>query len=754
MLNQYLARLLLLSTSSLLLAQTPVRWTHISSATGEIPLPFAEPEPTASLIVDVDKDGRQDFIIGSRINGPSVVLYRGGPSGWTQCVIDSSVQQIEAGGAIHDIDGDGDLDIVFGGDARSNEIWWWENPYPNFDPKTNWTRRPIKKSGGRKHHDQIFGDFDHDGKVELVSWNQGAKQLLLFEIPADPKDAIEWPQKVIYSWESGPEHEGLAAADINGDGKVDLAGGGRWFEYAGEGRFTAHLIDDSYRFSRVIAGQFKRGGRAQVVFGPGDNMLRLKLFEWEGDSWKSRDLMPQDVNHGHSLQAGDVDGDGNLDVFCGEMAQWGPKAKPPDNPNAHLWVLYGDGQGNFAPQLVDMGQGTHEAKLGDLDGDGRLDILGKPFRHHTPRLDVYFNRGSPRVSGKASLDKWQRHVIDDHKPWRAIFITSGDIDGDGKRDIITGGWWYRNPGSPGAAWQRNTIGPALKNMAAALDFDYDGDLDILGTGGEGSEANDHFVWARNDGSGRFSILDNISEAQGDFLQGVTVARFSPQNHLGVALSWHHAGNGVQILTVPRDAATEAWDWRKISDFSQDEQLSAGDIDRDGDMDLLLGTRWLRNDGDSWSLHTIHGSAGDPDRNRLADINGDGRLDAIVGFEAINKPGKLAWYEQGPSAPGLWAEHVLAEPVGPMSLDVADMDGDGDLDVVVGEHNYENPSTARLLVFENLDGMGVSWKPHVVYTGDEHHDGTQLVDIDGDGDLDIISIGWSHPRVLLYENRTK
>jgi hypothetical protein len=81
-----------------------------------------------------------------------------------------------------------------------------------------------------------------------------------------------------------------------------------------------------------------------------------------------------------------------------------------------------------------------------------------------------------------------------------------------------------------------------------------------------------------------------------------------------------------------------------------------------------------------------------------------------------------------------------------------MDGDGDVDVVVGEHNLSNPSSAKLYVFENSDGQGTSWTEHVVYTGDEHHDGAQVVDIDGDGDLDIISIGWGHGRVLLYENK--
>jgi len=55
------------------------------------------------------------------------------------------------------------------------------------------------------------------------------------------------------------------------------------------------------------------------------------------------------------------------------------------------------------------------------------------------------------------------------------------------------------------------------------------------------------------------------------------------------------------------------------------------------------------------------------------------------------------------------------------------------------------------VFENLDQRGGRWRAHEVSRGDEHHDGAILVDIDKDGDLDILSIGWGHTRVLLYEN---
>ncbi len=134
------------------------------------------------------------------------------------------------------------------------------------------------------------------------------------------------------------------------------------------------------------------------------------------------------------------------------------------------------------------------------------------------------------------------------------------------------------------------------------------------------------------------------------------------------------------------------------------------------------------------------------------MNGDGRLDAVVGYEAISRKGKLAWYEQGISIAELWTEHVIAEIIGPMSLDVGDMDRDGDIDVVVGEHNMSSPAKAKLYIFENENGRGTRWKKHLVFKGDEHHDGAQIVDIDGDGDMDIISIGWSHSRVILYENK--
>ncbi|NJN47464.1 MAG: VCBS repeat-containing protein, partial [Candidatus Competibacteraceae bacterium] len=186
----------------------------------------------------------------------------------------------------------------------------------------------------------------------------------------------------------------------------------------------------------------------------------------------------------------------------------------------------------------------------------------------------------------------------------------------------------------------------------------------------------------------------------------------------------------------------------------DEALSAADIDGDGDDDLLLGTLWLQQNDDGWLVMTLHDANGAPDRNKLADINRDGRLDAVVGFEAISKAGPLVWYEQGTEVTVPWRKHVIANPeiIGPMSLDVADVNGDGYLDVIAGEHNTAQPETAALYVFYNQDDTGLNWESQLIYMGDEHHDGSQLFDMDNDGDLDIISIGWTHDRVLIYENK--
>lgn len=356
----------------------------------------------------------------------------------------------------------------------------------------------------------------------------------------------------------------------------------------------------------------------------------------------------------------------------------------------------------------------------------------------------------PESAIPLALDRWRRIVVDSARPGRAVFVIPADLDGDGRPEIVTGAWVYASRNVSADRWGRRALGGGLRNAAAVADFDGDGSLDVLGTRGGGDyPVGAKFALRVGDGRGGLKRGQPVRPGTGDFLQGVAVGHFAFDRGVEVALSWHQPGGGVQLL-VPPAGSVGGLGWRTISEYSQDEQLSAADLDQDGRTDLVLGTRWLRNLPEGFVLDTIDADSASPDRNRVADIDGDGGPDIVVGFEAISVLGPLRWYRNPGQGGTDWERHEIDSVVGPMSLDLGDLDLDGDVDVVVGEHNLKDPASARLLIYENL-GAGKGWKQHVVYTGDEHHDGAQLLDADADGDLDIVSIGWGHNRVLLYEN---
>src|SRR5262245_15033794 len=70
-------------------------WRHLSSKTGDLAVPNEGKEQTSSIVLDIDKDGTNDFVITERTKAPSVVWYRRGPTGWSRYVIDDKPLHIE-----------------------------------------------------------------------------------------------------------------------------------------------------------------------------------------------------------------------------------------------------------------------------------------------------------------------------------------------------------------------------------------------------------------------------------------------------------------------------------------------------------------------------------------------------------------------------------------------------------------------------------------------------------------------------------
>lgn len=360
-------------------------------------------QQTSATVFDIDGDRVNDFVITERTQAPGVVWYQRTARGWNRHVMDPSLTLIEAGCTFADVDGDGDYDFIAGGEGRSNEVWWYENPRPGGDVTRPWTRRTIKRSGARKHHDLIVADLDGNGRPTLYFWNQGGHALYSAPFPKSAKSLDEWPRTAIYEYtvdsemeqrgkparfRSINEHEGLAVVDINLDGTPDLVGGGYWFQKTGPEKFVAHTVDASYHFSRSAAGQLIRGGRPEIVLAVGDGEGPLMVYEWVSGTWKGKAIA--EVDNAHSLAILDFNQDGNADIFCAEMRL------NSGNPDSKVWVWLGDGQGNFKPQVLAEGYDSHESKMADLDGDGDLDVLMKPYNHDTPGLFVLLNEAPRR----------------------------------------------------------------------------------------------------------------------------------------------------------------------------------------------------------------------------------------------------------------------------------------------------------------------------------------------------------------------
>jgi hypothetical protein len=473
-------------------------------------------------------------------------------------------------------------------------------------------------------------------------------------------------------------------------------------------------------------------------------------------TWKEH-LIGQ-VNWCHSLEIEDMDNDGDLDVVAGELIH----GHDPTPYLQHKVVVFRN-QGEATKwdrhnvwneqRISDLG--IYAFKTGDIGNDGDIDIVG-PRNFNFGPIDMYLNRTSDQ---KLSLDKFTYISVDSTRQkwgdweepnWLRYFgLDFPDLNADGYKDIISGRYFYLNPmDNMSAAWKRSDLGINVDGLLT-VDVDVDRFCDVIAT-----RLPDVYWFETDDvragtNWNKFKIaeLPPSSHING---QGCGVAQIIPGGKPELLIA---TGEGTYYLEIPLEPERGNWPRTQINTTASEEGIGVGDINGDGFLDIATpnetkddsGRRqvsWYKNPKNgkgNWQMYVIGVVDHYPDRCHLADINGDGRMDVVVTEE--RHPGKepdasLFWYE-APADPeqGVWIRHTLVTQYSMNNLDVADMDHDGDADIITCEHK----KLYRLQIWEN-NGKG-KFTVHEVDRGKESHLGAQAVDLDGDGDLDIVSIGW-------------
>jgi FG-GAP-like repeat len=310
-------------------------------------------------------------------------------------------------------------------------------------------------------------------------------------------------------------------------------------------------------------------------------------------------------------------------------------------------------------------------------------------------------------------DDWVRHTLG-HKALTDVGGTAFDIDGDGWVDQVSGGTWYRNTGKPRQQeFIRHLNGIIEKSHDnVAADIDGDGKLDVV------------------------AISDRS------------------------ALYWYK---------IPADP-TKKWQAHKIgpSVHGAIDPVGVGDIDGDGDNDVVRTNVWFENadgKGTKWIEHA-NIDFGQPDaqyplmtKSWIVDLDKDGDND-IVQAEGDCASGRVAWHENADGRGGRWIRHIIADKAGQdyHSLAVADFDNDGDFDVFSGGGPLTQKLPRKWFIWENKDGKGATWVQHEILSGKRCHE-AKAADVDGDGDIDICSKPWNgdehiYLRNMLKENSSK
>jgi len=568
----------------------------------------------------------------------------------------------------------------------------------------------------------------------------------LFWIMPAESYAIRVPFEAI---EVTTEFAGAAAtrlADVDDNGSIDVVGVATddgtiaWWEN----------VDDNGTLwiqHPILAVEDVRTLDTADVDGDGDIDVISASFSLGIVAWLENDgtglnwtptVIATGVDGPSSISAADVDGDGDLDVIGAA-----------EDGNAVLWWENGTGGGdNWAERSVFVGvNGPREVTSGDVDEDGDIDIL---VAANGEGAVVWFEN----QDGAGLV--WSPNLISVDFPGAAA-VRVGDVNLDGTQDIVASGdsggtvaWWSNELGD-GSLWTETTIDDSFGGANSILigDIDRDGDVDVMSTASTGDEI---AWWENADFLGTSWIKQSIETG----VSGPNDVRFGDID----------ADGDPDVLATLGGAGAIFW-WDNVSVHRQSifpgqivvnsdvpgaSVVVAEDLDNDGDLDLVASAstgqdiRWWQNDANGlfWTERIVDGGFNGALNVDTADVDGDGDFDVLG---AAQTDDRIAWWENLFGDGLTWIEHsIVSNFNGAFDVDTADIDGDGDIDVI---------ATAELddevIWFENVLGDGLAWIPHDIDTNADGARSASASDFDGDGDLDVIGAMNDANDITWWEN---
>ena len=694
------------------------------------------------VTADLFFDGSPDVAVGG-IPGVEFVDNAGGlaPS------VNLSTEESQALELV-DADGNGTLDVVSGSSVGLS-VW------PNAGTLAAETLQSTEAVDAF-----AFADFDDDGiqDVALAGANHLRWQQRTGGGPAPEQDVFPL---------TGTTY-GMKAADVDVDGNVDLVwinGGVHWTHGSATGPTPTHTrISSADTYFSVDVADVDFDGDPDIVGVTLSSEIRVFLN-------------PTRTPCTGTVMSGDSDDDGTCDA---------------EDPCPLDALDDSDGDGTCDSSDLCLGQDAS----GDTDGDGFCDDGDRcPFGPED--VDVDLDGVPDACDPDPTWTFWQADPItfSPNEVWATL---AEDFDGDGDLDVIASGYddleelyWYRNDGT-GRFAHAETLATDLNDTRdlLAVDTDGDGDLDVLGI-----DAQSYDIYAfENTGDGFADWVtvatpsdhaERLAAADLDGVNGPDLVATVPGED---QLLWYaNAGDGTFLPGVEIGGGTTAFD------------VALADVDGDGWNDLVLATRssggevfWIRNLG-SGSFDAPVLIEAVPANSVLAvDLTGDGFPDLVV---ADSNGGEIRRFDN--DGTGGFNPSVLIDTVStPRHLALADMDGDGDLDLhALSEeqswiHTFENvagtfalgvqrteiypPTGEGDLALGDLNGDGfvdavvaaASVDAVLGYLGDgtgaldtridigsgaDSPDAMDAADIDGDGDPDLVGISWTLDEVFWFEN---